>query len=160
MPEIVPGKIIRSGYVPHGAAAYARYGQQYYQSQMAYASPQGAGSRSSRWTAKCISACRAQPMFPSLGDDTVLKPTMNWQLNADKPGKLDAEVGYVTGGFTWQADYNLVAPEKGDTVDLVGWVTMDNQSGKTFENAKIKLMAGDVNKIQPQGNVYDYGFDE
>jgi len=42
-----------------------------------------------------------------------------------------------------------VAPEKGDIVDLVGWITMNNQSGKTFENAKIKLMAGDVNKIRP-----------
>src|SRR5260221_2075226 len=91
-----------------------------------------------------------QPLFPSLGDDTVLKPTLNWLLEADKPGKLDAEVGYVTGGFDWSASYNLVAPEKGDTVDLVGWITMNNTSGKTFENARIKLMAGDVNKIQPQ----------
>jgi hypothetical protein len=53
--------------------------------------------------------------------------------------------------MTWQADYNIVAPEKGDLVDIVGWVTMDNQTGKTFENARIKLMAGDVNKIQQQG---------
>jgi len=51
--------------------------------------------------------------------------------------------------MTWQADYNIVAPEKGDLVDIVGWVTMDNQTGKTFENARVKLMAGDVNKIQP-----------
>jgi hypothetical protein len=42
-----------------------------------------------------------------------------------------------------------VAPEKGDLVDIVGWITMDNRSGRTFENARIKLMAGDVNKIQP-----------
>ena len=88
-------------------------------------------------------------MFPDLGDDTVLKPTLNWLLQSDKPGKFDAEVGYITGGFTWEADYNLVSPEKGDTVDLIGWVTMKNQSGKTFHDAKIKLMAGDVNKIQP-----------
>jgi hypothetical protein len=53
--------------------------------------------------------------------------------------------------MTWQADYNIVAPEKGDVVDIVGWVTMDNRTGKTFENARIKLMAGDVNKITPQG---------
>ena len=74
---------------------------------------------------------------------------MNWLLQSDKPGKFDAEVGYVTGGFNWHADYNLVSPEKGDLVDLVGWITLNNDSGKTFENAKIKLMAGDVNKIQP-----------
>ena len=91
-----------------------------------------------------------KPLFPDLGDDTVLKPAFNWLLQSDKPGKFDAEVGYVTGGFEWSASYNLVSPEKGDFVDLVGWITMNNQSGKTFENAKIKLMAGDVNKIQPQ----------
>jgi hypothetical protein len=56
--------------------------------------------------------------------------------------------------MSWQADYNIVAPEKGDVVDVVGWVTMDNRSGRTFENARIKLMAGDVNKIQQGTNNY------
>src|SRR5438045_9625435 len=57
--------------------------------------------------------------------------------------------------MSWEADYNIVAPEKSDLLDFVGWVTMDNQSGKTFENAKIKLMAGDVSKIQ-QAEVAGY----
>jgi hypothetical protein len=149
VPEMVPGKIIRSGYVPHGEAAYARYGEQYSQSQMAFASPAGAGTPIIEMDGKIRFGLPGQPIFPSLGDDTVLKPTLNWLLDAEQAGKFDAEIGYVSGGFTWQADYNLLAPEKGDTVDLIGWVTMDNQSGKTFENAKIKLMAGDVNKIQP-----------
>jgi hypothetical protein len=147
--EIIPGKIIRSGYVPH-YQAMNRYGQQYYQSQMAYASPAGAGQPIIEMDGKIRFGLPGQPIFPTLGDDTVLKPTLNWLLQSDKSGKLDAEVSYVSGGFTWEADYNLVAPEKGDTVDLIGWVTMDNQSGKTFENAKIKLMAGDVQKLQPQ----------
>lgn len=89
------------------------------------------------------------PLFPPLGDDAVLKPTIEWQLQADKAGRLDAELAYVTGGMNWEADYNVIAPEKSDLIDLVGWVTINNQSGKTFENAKIKLMAGDVSKIQP-----------
>ena len=59
----------------------------------------------------------------------------------------------MTGGMSWHADYNVVAPETGDTLDLVGWVTMDNQTGKTFHDAKIKLMAGDVNKLQPNRTV-------
>ncbi len=126
--EIIPGKIIRSGYVPGG----------------------GAEQPVIEVNGKLQFSLPGQPLFPSLGDDTVLKPTLNWLLRADKPGKLDSEVSYVTAGFNWSADYNLVAPEKGDTVDLIGWITMNNQSGKTFENAKIKLMAGDVNKIQPR----------
>ena len=91
------------------------------------------------------------PIFPDLTAETILKPRLEWLLATDRAGKFPAELSYVTGGFNWEADYNIVAPEKGDLVDIVGWVTMDNRSGKTFENARIKLMAGDVNKIQPQG---------
>jgi hypothetical protein len=90
------------------------------------------------------------PIFPDLTAETILKPRLEWMLSTDKPGKFPAEFSYITGGFTWQADYNIVAPEKGDLVDVIGWVTIDNRSGKTFENARIKLMAGDVNKINPQ----------
>ncbi|MFN7343639.1 MAG: hypothetical protein ACK5TA_09915, partial [bacterium] len=57
---------------------------------------------------------------------------------------------YVTGGLSWKADYNIVAAEKGDNIDIVGWVTFNNMSGNSFKDAKVKLMAGDVNKVQPQ----------
>jgi hypothetical protein len=133
--EDIPGKIVRSGYVPGGDA------------QQPIIEVDG----------KLQFALPGMPLFPDLGDDTVLKPTLNWLLQSDAPGKFDAEVGYVTGGFDWSASYNLVSPEKGDNVDLVGWITMNNQSGKTFENAKIKLMAGDVNKIQPQNRPMAFG---
>jgi len=89
------------------------------------------------------------PVFPSLGDDTVLNPTLAWKIDSAKDAKFDAELAYVTGGFTWEADYNIVSPEKSNSVDLVGWVTVKNESGKTFKEARVKLMAGDVNKIQP-----------
>jgi hypothetical protein len=130
--ELIPGKIVRSGYVPGGEA------------QQPIIEVNG----------KLQFSLPGQPLFPDLGDDTVLKPTLNWLLQSDKSGTFDAEVGYVTGGFDWSASYNLVSPENGDTVDLVGWITMNNNSGKTFENAKIKLMAGDVNKIQPRSQGY------
>jgi hypothetical protein len=91
------------------------------------------------------------PIFPDLTAETILKPRLEWLVATDKPGKFPAEFSYVTGGMSWQADYNIVAPEKGDSVDIVGWVTMDNRSGRTFENARIKLMAGDVNKMQQRG---------
>lgn len=92
------------------------------------------------------------PVFPDLTAETILKPRLEWLLSTDKAGQFPAEFSYITGGFTWQADYNIVAPEKGDLVDIIGWVTIDNRSGKTFENARIKLMAGDVNKIAQPGN--------
>src|SRR5215210_3792824 len=149
--QIVPGKIIRSGYAAHSQAAMQRYGQAYAMSQraMSYGGT-GTGQPIIEVDGKLRFSLPGQPLFPTLGDDTILKPTLEWQLQADKPGKLDAELCYVTGGMSWEADYNVVAPENSDLLDIVGWVTMDNQSGKTFENARIKLMAGDVSKVQPR----------
>jgi hypothetical protein len=142
--QTIQGKIVRSGYVPHGESAMNLYGRQYYQGQMAAGSEQPIVEVNGqlRFTLP------GTPIFPALTDETILKPRLEWLLASDKGGKFPAEFSYITGGMTWQADYNIVAPEKGDLVDIVGWVTMDNQTGKTFENARIKLMAGDVNKIQ------------
>jgi hypothetical protein len=145
---IVKGKVIRSGYAPHNYFAMNRYGQDYYQGQMAGAASQPV----IEVDGQLRFSLPGTPVFPSLTDDSILKPRLEWSLATDKPGKFHAEFSYITGGMSWQADYNIVAPEKGDLVDIVGWVTMDNQSGKTFENARIKLMAGDVNKIQPGTN--------
>ncbi len=146
--EIISGKIVRSGYAPHHDGM-SRYGSQYSarQSSMAY----GNGSQpiievEGKWRF----SLPGLPLFPTLGEDAVLKPTLAWTIQSDRAGRLDAEMSYVTGGMSWEADYNIVAPEIGDTLDLVGWVTMDNQSGKSFEQAKIKLLAGDVNKIREE----------
>lgn len=88
------------------------------------------------------------PLFPSLGDDSVLLPTLAWKLHASEPAELDAQLSYLTNGMNWKADYNLVLPEQGDVLTLTGWVSITNNTGKTFEDAKIKLVAGDVNKVQ------------
>jgi hypothetical protein len=125
--EPVSGKIVRSGYAAGGAI----------------------GQPIIEVDGKLRFTLPGQPLFPSLGDDTILKPALNWLLQSDQAGKLEAEISYVTGGFTWEADYNLVAPEAGDAVDLIGWITMANHSGRSFQNARIKLMAGDVRKIHP-----------
>src|SRR5437660_1903026 len=146
---IVQGKIVRSGYARHSQEAMQRYGQRYAMAQSAMAYQSGGLSQPIiEVDGKLRFALPGEPLFPPLGDDTILKPTIEWRLQADKAGKPDAELAYITGGMSWEADYNIVAPEKSDLLDVVGWVTIDNQSGKTFENAKIKLMAGDVSKIQ------------
>jgi hypothetical protein len=131
--------------MPHDSFAMNRYGQNYYQAQMAAGSEQPI----IEINGQLRFSLPGTPIFPSLTDDTILKPRLEWLLATDKAGKFPAEFSYVTGGMSWQADYNIIAPEKGDLVDIVGWVTIDNQTGRTFENSRIKLMAGDVNKIQP-----------
>ncbi len=147
--RIVPGKIIRSGYVAHAQAAMQRYGQRYAMAQYSMSQGGGAAQPIVEVEGKLRFSLPGLPLFPPLEGDTILKPTLDWRINADKPGKLEAELVYVTGGMNWEANYNVVAPAESDLIDLIGWVTIDNQSGKTFENAKIKLMAGDVSKIQP-----------
>jgi len=152
--ETVTGKVIRSGYVPTSA---------YYGQQTGYPQP-GASQPIIEVEGILRFGLPGQPLFPALTEDSILKPTLSWLLRTDHPGKSDAELSYVSGGMSWQADYNLVISDskKGSEVsskdlggqqtnliDLVGWITMRNQSGKSFENARIKLMAGDVNKIQP-----------
>ncbi|MHC4510714.1 MAG: DUF4139 domain-containing protein [Planctomycetota bacterium] len=99
-----------------------------------------------------------EPLFPSLKDETILKPTLHWLIEAEREVNLNAQLCYVTGGMNWEADYNLIYPEKGDIMDLIGWVTMNNESGKAFENARIKLMAGDVSKVRGGGGGYGGGY--
>jgi hypothetical protein len=143
-PETIRGKIIRSGYVPPvpGASPYSGYDSG------------GVGQPLVEVDGKLRFQLPGTPLFPDLGDDTILKPILQWTLQSEQPGPLQAELAYITRGMWWQADYNIVAPENGDLLDLVAWVTLSNRSGKTFDNARIKLMAGDVSKIQ-RPNPYD-----
>ena len=90
------------------------------------------------------------PLFPALGDDSILRPTLNWQIESAAAAQLDAQLSYMSGGFSWKATYNVVAPEKGEMVTLNGWVTLSNRSGTAFKDANVKLVAGDVNVTQPR----------
>jgi hypothetical protein len=143
--SVVKGKVIRSGYVRADTFNMNGYNQGYPAQEEPIIEIGG----------QLRFGLPGTPIFPDLTSESILKPRLEWLISTDKAGKFPAEFSYVTGGMSWQADYNIVAPEKGDIVDIVGWITMDNRTGRTFENARIKLMAGDVNKIR-QG-VLDYG---
>lgn len=146
---ILRGKVIRSGYQPNYGASQ-RYGQQFYQRQAALGDyTTGAGSPIVEVDGKLRFSLPGEPLFPALTDDAILMPTLSWRIHAPAAAKLQAELSFVTGGMSWNASYNLIAPEHGDTLDVIGWVTIDNQSGKVFPDAVIKLMAGDVNKLAP-----------
>jgi len=123
--EVVRGKVIRSGHVPGGGSVQPIIEVD---GRLRFSLP-------------------GEPMFPSLGDGSILRPTLTWKIQSPAAAKFDAEVAYLSNGFGWEASYNLVASEKGDLVDVVGWVTINNQSGTTFNEALVKLMAGDVNRV-------------
>ena len=145
--KIIKGKILRSGYVPH-TEAFQRYGQQYAYAQMAYSNPQGGGQPIVEVEGKIQFGLPGKPIFDALDPKAFLKPTLLWRLWAGEAGAQDVEFSYLTGGMRWEANYNAIAPEKGDTFDIIGWVTLENMSGKDFDNASVKLMAGDVARIQ------------
>src|SRR5690349_20941460 len=127
----VKGKVIRSGYVPmHYVNGY----------------PQ---QTSTQPIVEVDGVLRfglpGQPIFPALSADSILTPTLSWLLQTNQPGKFVAEISYVSGGMDWKSDYNIVVQDGAsdssrahtDLLDMVGWITMHNQSGKGFENARI-----------------------
>jgi hypothetical protein len=84
--------------------------------------------------------------FPEVPANLIAKPTLVWLLDSNAP-KQKLEVTYLTRGFNWKADYVLTIDDKDTKGDLTGWVTLTNGTGASYENAKLKLVAGDVNKV-------------
>jgi len=91
-----------------------------------------------------------------LPDGLITKPTLVWMVKSPKSGEQDVEVSYQTSGMNWHAEYVVVLNEDDDKLDLNSWVSIDNNSGATFKNAKLKLIAGDVNLVQPNYNRRQY----
>jgi len=82
--------------------------------------------------------------LPSLPAGLITKPTLMWQMPAEKAGAQKCQLTYLTKGMEWRADYALLLNADDTRANVSGWVTLDNRSGKTFEDARVKLMAGDV----------------
>ncbi len=146
--KIVPGRIIRAGYFRQ--AEYSFDGQML-------------NGQSAQPLIEVDGRMQFQlpgtPLFPSATDGLLLKPTLRWQINSETNARFSAELAYITGGFDWAATYNVVAPSAFDVTgdekaNFLGWVTIHNQSGTEFPQARIKLMAGDVAKLQPQQGGY------
>ena len=85
-------------------------------------------------------------VLPEIPDNLIAKPSLIWHIdNQARDQRLEAT--YLTNGISWKADYVLTLAKGDASLDLAGWVTMNNQSGATYENAKLKLVAGDVNRV-------------
>jgi len=90
-------------------------------------------------------------ILPSLPGGLITRPTLVWLLDAKKAGEHVVKVTYQTNGVLWMADYTAVTKKNDTLLDLSGWVTIDNQSGATYEDAQIKLVAGDVHRAAVPG---------
>lgn len=91
----------------------------------------------------------ARVVLPSLPAGLISKPSLVWMLESKRP-KQTVEASYLTGGIGWKADYVVVLASDEKKVDLTGWVTIDNHSGATYNDASLKLVAGNVNRARPE----------
>ncbi|RCX12094.1 hypothetical protein DFR58_12444 [Anaerobacterium chartisolvens] len=86
---------------------------------------------------------QAEIILPSLPSGLIVKPALVWKISPSSAESV--KVSYLSQGFNWNANYVIELLEK--TLNIAGWAEIENQSGATFENAKVKLIAGDVNRI-------------
>lgn len=120
-------KIIRSGFIPGGGSEQPIVEEE---GEVRFSLP-------------------GRPVFEGIDPNAFLKPALVWQLYSEQAGENPIELSYITEGMSWEATYNLVAPAEGsDEFDFSGWISLRNDTGKTFEDADLKLIAGDVEKIR------------
>jgi hypothetical protein len=96
----------------------------------------------------------AEMRFPDLPKNLVATPTLVWDVENRESATQTVEASYLTSGMNWRADYVLVVDASDAKGDLQGWVTLTNGSGATFEDARLQLVAGDVNRVSEQ-RTYD-----
>ncbi len=86
--------------------------------------------------------------FPKLPEGLITRPTLVWLLESKLHGKQRTEVSYLTSGINWHAEYVAVADKDDKNLELSGWVSIDNRSGTTYPDAKLKLIAGEVHRVE------------
>lgn len=86
--------------------------------------------------------------YPALPEGLMTRPTLIWLLKNDTPGEHRTEVSYLTNGVNWHAEYVAVVDAEDTQLELGGWVSIDNKSGATYEETKLKLIAGEVHRVE------------
>lgn len=90
----------------------------------------------------------ARLAFPEVPANLIAKPTLMWLVDNQAAAAQTLEVSYLAQGLSWNADYVLVVNDADTKADLVGWVTLTNNSGSSYRAAELKLVAGDVNRVR------------
>lgn len=93
--------------------------------------------------------------FPALPEGLITRPTLVWRVESVAGGDQDVEVTYLTNGLNWQADYIVVLSDDDKALDLDGWVTLNNRSGTSYPEAKLKLIAGDIHRAPTADNAVE-----
>ena len=100
---------------------------------------------------KIIKASEVQILeFPQLPEGLISRPTLVWLLDSQRSGDHQMEVSYLTDGVDWHAEYVATVNQNDTRLELGGWVSIDNRSGASFQDAHLKLVAGDVHRLAPR----------
>jgi hypothetical protein len=99
---------------------------------------------------RVLSSRGQQVKLGELPGGLITRPTLVWKVQAAKAGEPRVRTTYQTGGLTWRADYNLTLNATDTAADVGAWVTLMNLSGTAYNNAQLKLIAGDVQRIESQ----------
>ena len=87
-------------------------------------------------------------VLKKIPEDFNVTPTLTWLLENRQENEQMVEVSYLTGGINWKSNYVVVVDEKDEKIDLTGWVTITNKSGVTYRNASLKLVAGEIHRVE------------
>jgi hypothetical protein len=89
--------------------------------------------------------------FPELPNNLYSRPTLVWTLENHGPAEQRVEASYLTGNMNWNADYVLTVGRDEKAADLDGWVTLVNNSGAAYNNARLQLVAGQIHQVAGNG---------
>lgn len=99
---------------------------------------------------------RMQISVPELPEGLITRPTLIWQVEGISKSPQQLEVEYLTEGMKWDAQYVGILDENDKEMEIAAWVSIDNQSGATFENAHLKLVAGEIHRAtRPKPPIYE-----
>ena len=87
-------------------------------------------------------------ILPQIPENLIAQPTLTWAYDNKSAAPQTVQVAYLTDNINWRADYIVVVNNEDTSANIDGWVTLDNKSGATYKNAKLKLVAGQVNRVQ------------
>lgn len=89
-------------------------------------------------------------LLPEIPKGLRAKPTLVWLVDNQGPARQDIEVSYLANSMSWKADYVLKVDRDNAQAGLSGWITLQNESGMAFENASLKLVAGEINRARDE----------
>jgi len=92
--------------------------------------------------------------FPALPEGLITRPTLFWLYNSNQSGKYKSQISYQTSGIKWNAEYVGILSTNEHQLDLSGWASINNNSGKTYKNATLKLIAGQIHRATTPRNIY------